>query len=82
MTQINELSYAYPKKVLRCKWLNLTLKPGSIKSLLGANSACKTPLLKLLAGMLSINDGNILVKHYLPFETDIAFLKDLYFVPE
>ena len=82
MVNIENLSYAYPKKELLFQSLNLDLKPGSITGLLGVNGAGKTTLLKLISGLLFKNHGNIMVNNYLPMERSVDFLKDFYFIPE
>lgn len=82
MINIENLSYAYPKKEALFERLNLELKPGSITGLLGVNGAGKTTLLKLLSGMLSIRHGKIKVNNHIPFNRELEFLEDLYFVAE
>jgi ABC-2 type transport system ATP-binding protein len=82
MIQIQHLSFAYPKKEALFRNLNLELKPGSITGLLGSNGAGKTTLLKLLSGLIAKGNGEIQINGQHPFARDVAFLQDLYFVPE
>ena len=82
MVNIENLSYAYPKKDMLFRNLSITLKPSSITGLLGENGAGKTTLLKLLSGLLSNNLGKITVHNQLPMERNVEFLEDLYLVPE
>ena len=82
MINIENLSYAYPKKEALFEHLNLELKPGSITGLLGVNGAGKTTLLKLLSGLISKSHGNIKVNGHSPFDRKVNFLEDIYFVPE
>ncbi len=82
MIKINDLSFAYPKKESLFKDLSLHLNPGSITGLLGINGAGKTTLLKLLSGLLLKSSGNLEVNGFNPFNRDVSFLNDIYFIPE
>ena len=82
MIEINDLSFAYPKKEMLFKDLSLRLNSGSIIGLLGTNGAGKTTLLKLLSGLLLKSAGNLEVNGFSPFERKVSFLSDIYFIPE
>jgi ABC-2 type transport system ATP-binding protein len=82
MIAMNKLSFAYPKKQQLFTNLTLELKAGSITGILGSNGAGKTTLLKLLSGLLVKNDGEIEINGQNPFKRNVAFLQDMYFVPE
>ena len=59
---LRDVSYAYPgseKKVL--DKLNLSLKPGEKLAIVGLNGAGKTSLIKILAGFLEPDEGEVLL---------------------
>lgn len=57
--EINNLSYSYnsSKKVL--KNINMTIQEGKITGILATRGSSKTTLLKLISGILDIQEGNI-----------------------
>lgn len=57
--EINNLSYSYnsSKKVL--KNINMKIQEGKITGILGTSGSSKTTLLKLISGILDIQEGNI-----------------------
>lgn len=82
MINIHNLNFSYSKKGELFKELCLEAKEGSIIGLLGKNGAGKSTLLKLVAGLLSPQNGQILVDGHLPIQRKPAFLKQIYVVPE
>ena len=55
------LCKSYNKKSLALNHINLSLESGSITGLLGPNGAGKTTLIKLINGLLTPDDGEVLV---------------------
>lgn len=56
---------------------NLNINKGEIVGLLGPNGAGKTTLIKLLTGVLSSENGNILCNNYVPYKKEKEFLKEI-----
>ena len=81
MLEFHSMTFGYGKKVL-FDGLDLRLEPGSIYGLLGLNGAGKTSLLKLAAGALRPQSGQISCFGRNPGERGAAGLADLVFVPE
>lgn len=81
MVQFQRLTFGYGEKPLFLN-LDLTLEPGTVYGLLGLNGAGKTSLLKLAAGALRANEGDIRVFGSDPGRRDAACLADIAFVPE
>ena len=81
MITIEKLNFDYKKKKL-FKGLSLDLKDGSIYGLLGKNGAGKTTFLKILAGLIFPESGEISVLGFTPAERNPDFLKELFFLPE
>jgi ABC-2 type transport system ATP-binding protein len=82
MITIKDLSFAYPKKEKLFRNLAMELKSGSVTGLLGTNGAGKTTFLKLLAGLLAKSGGQLKVNGFDPFDRQVGFLNDMYFIPE
>ena len=81
MITFQSMSFGYGKKPL-FEGLDLDLEPGSIYGLLGLNGAGKTSFLKLAAGSLRPQGGEISVFGRDPSERSAEGLADIYFVPE
>jgi len=81
MVQFRRLMFGYGEKPLFLN-LDLTLEPGTVYGLLGLNGAGKTSLLKLAAGALRPDEGEISVFGHDPGRRDAACLADIAFVPE
>lgn len=82
MIQINNLSFGYRRQGSLFEGLSFALKPGSITGLLGKNGAGKTSLLKIVAGLLFPDTGEISVLSHEPRQREPTFLRDIFFVPE
>jgi ABC-2 type transport system ATP-binding protein len=82
MIQINDLNFAYPRQEALFSDLTMQLEAGSITGLLGKNGAGKTSLLKLLAGLLFPQSGEISVLDHNPRERKVSMLNDIFLVPE
>ncbi len=83
MITINNLTFHYgrnTKDVLRN--INLNIEEGGIYGLLGPNGAGKSTLLYLLSGLLTPTSGNISVNGLNPRNREVAFLNDIFLVPE
>ncbi|MDE7103235.1 MAG: ABC transporter ATP-binding protein [Bacteroidales bacterium] len=82
MIEIKSVSFRYGKGAMVLEHLNLQLKPGSIYGLLGENGVGKTTLLKMMAGLLFPNEGQIRVLGFEPRRREAAFLQQVYFLPD
>ena len=82
MIEIKSVSFRYGKGAMVLEHLNLQLKPGSIYGLLGENGVGKTTLLKMMAGLLFPNEGEIRVLGFEPRRREAAFLQQVYFLPD
>ncbi len=83
MLQATNITYSYGKNrkpVLHD--FSLTIKPGTICGLLGQNGAGKSTLLYLIAGLLRPQEGMITYNGHFPAERTVAFLRDIFIVPE
>lgn len=83
MLQVNNITYSYSNKqkaVLQD--YSLSIAPGTICGLLGRNGAGKSTLLYLIAGLLRPKTGNIIYNGMIPQERTVAFLSDIFIVPE
>lgn len=82
MISLRSMSFGYGKKKSLFADMDMSLEPGAIYGLLGLNGAGKTSLLKLLAGALLPQKGNIEVFGRNPAMRQAAHLADVAFVPE
>ncbi|MFC0272911.1 ABC transporter ATP-binding protein [Metabacillus herbersteinensis] len=87
MITVKNLSKTYQKEHA-VENLSLSVKKGSIYGLLGSNGAGKTSLLKMIAGILRPNSGDILIDSAVAYENievkkRVVFIPDaLYFYPQ
>jgi ABC-2 type transport system ATP-binding protein len=82
MIQIKDLNFAYPRQQALFNSLSVHLEAGSITGLLGKNGAGKTSLLKLIAGLLHPQSGEISVLDHKPLKREVSMLADIFLVPE
>lgn len=82
MIQVDRLGYQYAKKEPILQGISIEFFPGRIYGLLGKNGAGKSTFIKNLTGMLFPTHGNCQVNGFTPKHREVAFLKDLFFVPE
>lgn len=82
MIEIKNVGFRYGKGATVLEQLNLQLNPGSIYGLLGENGVGKTTLLKMMAGLLFPNEGEIRVLGFEPRKREAAFLQQVYFLPD
>jgi ABC-2 type transport system ATP-binding protein len=61
MLEIRNVSKSYDGKKKACDQINLTIEKGDIYGFVGHNGAGKTTLLKSIAGIISFDEGDILV---------------------
>ena len=61
MIEIKNISKSYIKGVKTIDNLNLEIKDGEILGFLGPNGAGKTTLIKMMTGILGIDEGDILI---------------------
>ena len=59
MLQINNINVNYHHAVQVLKGFSISVKPGEITALLGANGAGKTTVLKAASGLLALENGHI-----------------------
>jgi ABC-2 type transport system ATP-binding protein len=82
MIDIQNINFSYKKKSFLFEDFSLSVADGSIVGLLGKNGAGKTTLLKLIAGLLSTQNGSIVVNGFTPAERNPTFLADVSVIPE
>ena len=82
MIEIKNLCFEYKKGKPVLENVNLNLKKGCIHGLFGKNGVGKTTLLKLIGGLVFPDSGEIKVETFTPSERKVAFLSDLFFLPE
>lgn len=82
MIEIKDMDFAYPRKPLLFKGLNLKLQAGHIYGLLGKNGAGKSTLLKNITGLAFPQKGTCRMNGMNVSERPVAVLEDIYFIPE
>ncbi|MGM9820713.1 MAG: ATP-binding cassette domain-containing protein [Candidatus Onthomorpha sp.] len=82
MVRIEDLTFGYKKNKPVLENVNLNLRKGYIHGLLGKNGIGKTTLLKLIAGLLFPDKGEIKVGEFVPSQRKVAFLYDTFFLSE
>lgn len=56
---------------------SLNIEKGEIVGLLGPNGAGKTTLIKIMTGILSVKNGDILCDNYIPYNKEKQYLKEI-----
>lgn len=83
MITIQNLSKSYGKnKVKAIDGINLEVKKGEIFGFLGPNGAGKTTTIKLITGILKMDEGNIFVNGISIKDNPIEVKKQIGFVPD
>ncbi|HEX3043820.1 MAG TPA: ABC transporter ATP-binding protein [Bacillota bacterium] len=82
MIQLTHLNFAYPKKGVLFRDLNLGLTGENIYGLLGKNGAGKTTLLKIISGLLFPNAGDCRVLGFKSSKRDPELLTEIFFITE
>ena len=82
MIRIKNLKFGYNRKNPVLDGIDLSLGAGAITGLLGKNGVGKTTLLKLIAGALRPDGGEVSVLGHSPEKRNVDFLSQIYFLPE
>ncbi len=82
MIQVQNLDFSYPKKPQLFSRLNWESSTGNIIGMLGKNGAGKSSFLRILAGLLFPDNGQLSVLGFSPEERASAFLQEVFFVPD
>jgi ABC-2 type transport system ATP-binding protein len=83
MLTINSIDFAYPKsRTTLLEGINLSIKPGHIYGLLGANGEGKSTILYLIAGLLHAKTGDIRFNDVDTKLRQPATLSEIFLVPE
>lgn len=82
MITTKQLSFGYKSGRPVFSGLDLSLPQGSVVGLLGKNGEGKTTLLKNIYGQLFSKQGEINVLGFTPRERKVAFLQQVYLLPE
>lgn len=82
MIQIKNLSKSYTKGKKVLDKLNLEIKNGEIFGFLGPNGAGKTTTIKLMTGILKIDEGDILLDGNSILKNAVEAKKNFGFVPD
>jgi biotin transport system ATP-binding protein len=61
MIHLNDLSYGYSRGVDVLSGISLSVKPGQLLGLVGANGSGKSTVLAIMAGLLTPRQGSVLV---------------------
>lgn len=82
MIEIKNVSKSYVKDEKIIEDLNLQIKDGEIFGFLGPNGAGKTTTIKMITGILEIDEGDILIDDVSIKENPISSKKKFGFVPD
>ena len=82
MIQIQNLSKSYNKNKKIINKLNLEINNGEIFGFLGPNCAGKTKTIKMITGILSIDEGDILIDKYSIQKEPLEAKKRFGYVPD
>ena len=82
MIEIKNLSKSYKKGKKVLDNLNLEIKDGEIFGFLGPNGAGKTTTIKMITGILGIDEGDILIDRKSIMKSPIEAKKSFGFVPD
>ena len=82
MITIKNVSKSYNKKDKVVKNLNLEIKDGEIFGFLGPNGAGKSTTIKMITGILDIDEGEILINNYSIKSNPIEAKKSFGYVPD
>ncbi|MCI8273591.1 MAG: ABC transporter ATP-binding protein [Clostridia bacterium] len=82
MIQIKNISKSYNKKNKAVNGINLQINDGEIFGFLGPNGAGKTTTIKMLTGILDIDDGEILIDNNNIEKNPIEAKKKFGYVPD
>ncbi len=82
MLEIINYSKSYDGKKKACDTINLSVEKGDIYAFIGHNGAGKTTLLKSIAGILSFEEGDILVDGYSIKKAPLEVKKRIAYIPD
>ena len=82
MIEIKNVSKAYAKGKKAIDSLNLTIKDGEIFGFLGPNGAGKTTTIKMITGIIDIDEGDIFIDGVNITENPIEAKRSFGFVPD
>ena len=82
MITIKNVSKSYNKKDKVVNNLNLEIKDGEIFGFLGPNGAGKSTTIKMITGILDIDEGEILINNYSIKSNPIEAKKSFGYVPD
>ena len=82
MIQIKKVSKSYNKKDQIIKGIDLEIKNGEIFGFLGPNGAGKTTTIKMITGILDIDEGEILIDGHSISKEPIEAKKSFGYVPD
>lgn len=82
MLEIKNVSKSYDGVKNACDQINLTIESGDLYGFVGHNGAGKTTLLKSIAGILSFDEGEILVNGKSIKTEPMEVKKDIAYIPD
>ena len=82
MIEIKNVSKSYVKNKKSVDGLNLEIKDGEIFGFLGPNGAGKTTTIKMITGVLDIDEGDILIDNISIKENPVKAKMEFGFVPD
>lgn len=82
MLALQNVSFSYKKGRPVIKNFSMNFEQGTVCGLLGKNGSGKSTLLYLICGLLKPDSGNVTFKGMTPLRRDVAFLNDVFIVPE
>jgi ABC-2 type transport system ATP-binding protein len=82
MINIENVTFGYKKKKNVIDNMSLNIEKGYIHGLLGKNGTGKTTLLKLINGLLFVDEGKIIVDDFNPKDRKVKMLSQMFFLPE
>lgn len=82
MLEIKNVSKSYDGVKNACDQINLTIESGDLYGFVGHNGAGKTTLLKSIAGIISFDEGEILVNGKSIKTEPLEVKKDIAYIPD
>ena len=82
MIELKNVSKSYTKENLIIKNINLKIKNGEIFGFIGPNGVGKTTTIKMITGILDIDEGDILIDNYSISKNPIEAKKNIGYVPD
>lgn len=82
MLEIKNVSKSYDGKKKAIDQINLTIQPGEIYGFIGHNGAGKTTLLKSIAGILSFDEGDIIIHGHSIKKAPLEAKKLMAYIPD